>query len=375
MSLSFNRGVVQPGVTYQQPASTFGSFAQPATFGSFAQPTPFGSLAQPTTFAQPTTTFAQSPYVQQPFGQQSYVQQPAQIGGSIRTVGGVSSYPQLSPLATQPFGQQMLSQPRVISGGTIGGTYAGGSLIGGQTMMGGQTVMGGVRTIQGGYSTVAQPRYQMGQYAARSYAKTRDAQNYNLNNCRKQCGLGSVPVRNALTAFATAARASDSRLDRNQFAQIYASVLQEHDIQPPSQPVAAAVFQLVDRDNNGIVDLMELACGLSLLCAGTEDEKISAVFDTFDSNGDGLISKEEMSLFLTSVFRVVLSRQVMEDMKKQNVEVSGPEELAEVTTDECFASADLNHDGSLTIEEFRKWFNAPTSDTEKVFAPTQSLWA
>ena len=36
------------------------------------------------------------------------------------------------------------------------------------------------------------------------------------------------------------------------------------------------------------------------------------------------------------------------------MEVDSAEDLASVTTEECFKDADLNHDGRLSIDEFRK---------------------
>merc|ERR1719263_2613031 len=103
---------------------------------------------------------------------------------------------------------------------------------------------------------------------------------------------------------------------------------------------------------------MELICGISLLCQGSEDEKIQAVFDVFDENGDGVISMDEMFKFLTSVFKVVLTPNVMQVMNSMGVTVESAEDLASVTALECFKAADLNQDGKLSISEFKNWFYA-----------------
>merc|ERR1712118_580159 len=104
----------------------------------------------------------------------------------------------------------------------------------------------------------------------------------------------------------------------------------------PGDNVKHAVFDLFDRDDNGVVDNMELICGISLLCQCTEEDKIHAVFDIFDENGDGFISMDEMFKFLTSVFKVVLTPQVMGVMQSMGVEVESAEDLASVTSLECF---------------------------------------
>merc|ERR1712084_61286 len=115
----------------------------------------------------------------------------------------------------------------------------------------------------------------------------------------------------------------------------------------PPASIRNAVFDLFDRDDNGIVDLMELICGISLLCSGSENDKIHAVFNVFDENGDGLISMDEMFKFLTSVFKVVLTPNVMGVLNSMGVTVESAEDLASVTALECFKTADLNHDGKL----------------------------
>jgi Ca2+-binding EF-hand superfamily protein len=113
---------------------------------------------------------------------------------------------------------------------------------------------------------------------------------------------------------------------------------------------------------------------MSLLCQGTEQEKIEAVFRAFDDDGDQFVSMEEMNKFLLSVFRVVLTPAVIGIMRAQGVEVESPEDLAWVTTQECFKDADKNHDKKLSLDEFSKWFNEPTADPSLVFSPIKNIF-
>jgi hypothetical protein len=71
-----------------------------------------------------------------------------------------------------------------------------------------------------------------------------------------------------------------------------------------------------------------------------------------DENGDGVISLEEMTKYLTSVYRVIY--ETVPGTGEQ-LGVS-PEELAAATAQKCFEEADANGDGSLTLEEFKEWF-------------------
>merc|ERR1712187_255513 len=160
---------------------------------------------------------------------------------------------------------------------------------------------------------------------------------------------------------------------RDVFLQVYEGILIQHSVELPSDEIRNAVFDLFDRDDNGVVDLMELICGVSLLCSGSEDDKIHAVFNIFDENGDGFISMDEMYQFLTSVFKVVLTPNVMAVMNSMGVVVESPGDLASVTALECFKTADLNHDGKLSIDEFKSWFYAPRNDPSFLFSPVRKL--
>ena len=122
----------------------------------------------------------------------------------------------------------------------------------------------------------------------------------------------------------------------------------------------AKLFDLFDADKNGVVDFSELASGLSVLCGGSRDAKVRAVFDLFDFNGDGFISQEKMTKYLTSVFTVVYETSP-EAQAASRVDAAV---LADVTTDECFKSADLNHDGKLSFDEFKAWYSASGQGSE-----------
>merc|ERR1719262_661283 len=121
--------------------------------------------------------------------------------------------------------------------------------------------MQGGRVIQGG-------RYQLGQYAQRAYETKHvtDARLSNLKEVRAASGLQYIPVGVGLLTIKRAA--NYDRLEKPAFANAYIALLEQHNIGAPSQDVVNAVFDLFDRDNNGVVDMMELVCGMSLLCQG-----------------------------------------------------------------------------------------------------------
>lgn len=180
--------------------------------------------------------------------------------------------------------------------------------------------------------------------------------------------LREIPVLKGLPALRAAA-AGDSKLTRVQFLDCYQELLRSHSIEVPSEDVRGAIFDLVDRDGNGVVDMMELVCGVALLCGGTEDEKFEAIFNTVDANSDGFISVDELFKFLTSVFRVGLTPQALAVMNSMGPTVGSAEELASVTTMECFSVADISGDGLLSFEEFKNWLYEPGHDPSFLFSP------
>mmetsp|Transcript_79446 Transcript_79446/g.210938 ORF Transcript_79446/g.210938 Transcript_79446/m.210938 type:complete len:409 (-) Transcript_79446:85-1311(-) len=216
---------------------------------------------------------------------------------------------------------------------------------------------------------VSGPTYTQGAYEAKH--QNDDPQLKSLKELRRTSGLKDVPVVSGLSSLKSGAE--DGKLTREKFMESYNAILENHGVEAPPDTVRTAVWELFDRDGNEVVDMMELVCGISLLCAGTEEEKIHAVFEVFDENSDGFISLDEMFKFLTSVFKVVLTPNVLGVMNSMGVNVASAEDLASVTALECFKSADLNHDGKLSISEFKNWFYTPRNDPTLLFCPTQKI--
>jgi len=216
--------------------------------------------------------------------------------------------------------------------------------------------------------TLAGPAYTQGAYETKHQD---DPQLQNLKELRKTSGLKFVPVEVGLSTLKSAA--TDGKLSRETFVAAYARLLESQEVELPTDSIQNAVFDLFDRDENHVVDMMELICGISLLCSGSEDDKIHAVFNVFDENGDGFISMDEMFKFLTSVFKVVLTPNVMGVMNSMGVTVESAEDLASVTALECFKTADLNQDGKLSVTEFKSWFYAPRNDPSFLFSPVRKL--
>ncbi|TYZ60306.1 hypothetical protein PybrP1_010825 [[Pythium] brassicae (nom. inval.)] len=184
------------------------------------------------------------------------------------------------------------------------------------------------------------------------------ASSWTLASLREITGLGGVRA-NDLIALLGAAAAQyaghrDALLTREQFKRCFYAVLKQQQ-REPTRAVARFLDQLFhafDTDGSGTVDFVELSTGLSVLCGGSQEEKVIAAFSLFDANGDGFISQNEMTKYLTSVFHVMYEAS---PHTKQSLAVDAPR-LAYYTTQQAFTDADLNHDGLLSLAEFRRWY-------------------
>ncbi|CAH0480583.1 unnamed protein product [Peronospora belbahrii] len=182
-----------------------------------------------------------------------------------------------------------------------------------------------------------------------------------LNEIRELTNLAQYEPDEVFEIFAGEAD-GDGLLSRDAFNESFRKVMDgpkavkaaDFEANKKLQEVVDSLFDLFDRDDSGAVDFGEVASGLSVLCGGTKDQKVETAFSLFDFNGDGFISLDEMTRYLTSVFRVLF--QVSPNAQSLGVT---PEELGEVTAQQAFAEADKDHDGQLTLKEFQDWYQQP----------------
>ncbi|KAJ3411663.1 hypothetical protein HDV05_001872 [Chytridiales sp. JEL 0842] len=129
-------------------------------------------------------------------------------------------------------------------------------------------------------------------------------------------------------------------LDRPAFQKIYKQFF------PFGDPTKFAeyVFNIFDKDRNGLIDFKEFLGGLSVSSRGGMEERLGWAFELYDINGDGYISKEEMFKIVDSVYKMVGSM----------VKLPPDEETPEKRVEKVFALMDLNGDGKISMEEFKE---------------------
>ncbi|XP_033221085.1 calsenilin [Belonocnema kinseyi] len=102
------------------------------------------------------------------------------------------------------------------------------------------------------------------------------------------------------------------------------------------------VFNTLDQDHSGLLSFEDFVTGLSILSRGSMDEKLRWTFSLYDINGDGCITREEMTDIVTAVY------ELMGKFADQNLNHDNVREKV----DRMFLKMDGNKDGVVTLSEF-----------------------
>lgn len=102
------------------------------------------------------------------------------------------------------------------------------------------------------------------------------------------------------------------------------------------------VFNTLDQDHSGIVSFEDFVQGLSVLSRGSNEEKLRWTFSLYDINGDGFITRDEMTDIVTAIYE--LMGRVPDECPE--------EEKIRHKVERIFRKMDTNRDGVVTLEEF-----------------------
>lgn len=98
----------------------------------------------------------------------------------------------------------------------------------------------------------------------------------------------------------------------------------------------------LDPEKAGVVTFTDFVIGLSVLSRGSLQDKLRWTFSLYDVNGDGIITKDDLSRIVIAVY----------DLLGKAVDPAVDENTYRDHIDKVFAKFDLNDDGVVTLDEF-----------------------
>lgn len=155
------------------------------------------------------------------------------------------------------------------------------------------------------------------------------------------------------------------------------------------------MFMAFDRDLSGTIDWRELLTGLTTLSKG-DIASLRLIFNVFDADASGCISKDELGVMLSSTgfFDMQRASGIVEEEGKEaeggrakhvsrtlsggapegvqnNAELEDHAELAAL--EKMFATMDANQDGKITFDEFKAAVEADSSLAQALMQPLKNI--
>lgn len=158
-----------------------------------------------------------------------------------------------------------------------------------------------------------------------SVVAQRNAKKTALDEFAKDNNLKPESIKKAYKRFQATDKDKSGMIDYTEFCEI---------LQVDPSPQGEKVFQLFDYDKSGQIDVREFMIGLSNFTGAGKDDKLKFSFMIFDEDGNGVITKDELTRILKA-----------NHMASQDSEVARK-------SDTIMAQADKDGDGVVTFDEF-----------------------
>jgi len=128
-----------------------------------------------------------------------------------------------------------------------------------------------------------------------------------------------------------------SSIDIKEFRQLMNNAISDKELN--------ALFGLYDFNHDGTITWKEYICVIALIMAGSVQEKIRLIFNCFDDDGNGVLSKDE---FLKAAKRF-----------------SDTDKNVSAFSEKVFKACDANGDGEVSYKEFANWVIANPEEFEE----------
>eukprot|EP01087_Luapelamoeba_hula_P009552 TRINITY_DN2473_c0_g1_i1.p1 TRINITY_DN2473_c0_g1~~TRINITY_DN2473_c0_g1_i1.p1 ORF type:complete len:389 (-),score=63.34 TRINITY_DN2473_c0_g1_i1:141-1307(-) len=142
-----------------------------------------------------------------------------------------------------------------------------------------------------------------------------------------------------------------------------------------SPTYAKITWELVDSDGNGKIDATEFLVGVTVLASGTVEEKAKLSFKAFDKDGDGYLSRKELTHQLALACKVsdkIAAQGARESTlgsaiglvaegRRLGQSLAGPPALPKDELNRVFSICDSDNDGRISLEE---WIDGAKQSSE-----------
>ncbi|KAK3090452.1 hypothetical protein FSP39_011964 [Pinctada imbricata] len=170
----------------------------------------------------------------------------------------------------------------------------------------------------------------MGNKAAKLSPKTVEQLQKHMN-----VDFTSQEIKDWYQEYQKSLSSGETQLSRDDFKRVYDKMFSGD-----ATSFAEQVFRSFDINGNGYVDFQEFIVGLSISSSPNNETKWAWAFSMYDIDGDGFISREEMSHIMKAIFSMA------------EFKLPKGYKTTDEYTDDIFKSIDTNQDGLISQEEF-----------------------
>jgi Ca2+-binding EF-hand superfamily protein len=102
-------------------------------------------------------------------------------------------------------------------------------------------------------------------------------------------------------------RSEQGLIEKNNFMNFFNEIFESSNEFDDFTIILDTIFCSFDRNNSGCVDMIELVCGLSVLCEGNKSQKLAFAFNLIDEDKDDLLSSRDLWRFFRSILSVLMN--------------------------------------------------------------------
>jgi len=129
---------------------------------------------------------------------------------------------------------------------------------------------------------------------------------------------------------------SDGSLDEQEFAALLGSIKNAEQLK--------GFFKVFDTNNDGKIDFREFVSGISILRAGSADEKLKLLFEVYDADKNGKLTQDELARLLQHLTKAAVT--ILDFIEE------GDSEVANRLAANVISKLDINKDGEVSLEEW-----------------------